>query len=110
MCGEHSGVVPSESYLGLTVKRIVFAVSLNLQQRAQALERELALRDSEVRFRLLVEAVQDYAIFMLDAEGNVSSWNIGAERLKGYKAERDHGPALFLLLSGRRYTKRQAAV
>jgi PAS domain S-box-containing protein len=43
------------------------------------------LRQSEERFRLLVEAVQDYAIFMLDPEGRVSSWNLGAERLKGYK-------------------------
>ena len=44
------------------------------------------LRRSEEKFRLLVEAVQDYAIFMLDTEGRVSSWNIGAERIKGYKA------------------------
>jgi PAS domain S-box-containing protein len=46
---------------------------------------EEKLRRSEERFRLLVEAVQDYAIFMLDPEGRVASWNIGAERLKGYK-------------------------
>lgn len=38
-------------------------------------------------FRLLVEAVSDYAIFLLDAEGRVASWNTGAERIKGYKAE-----------------------
>ena len=38
-------------------------------------------------FRLLVEAVKDYAIFMLDPAGNVSSWNPGAEKIKGYKAE-----------------------
>jgi PAS domain S-box-containing protein len=38
------------------------------------------------RFRLLVEAVRDYAIFMLDPDGRVSSWNIGAERIKGYSA------------------------
>ena len=36
------------------------------------------------RFRILVEAVTDYAIFMLDTEGVVSSWNSGARRLKGY--------------------------
>jgi len=40
----------------------------------------------EENFRLLVEAVQDYAIFMLDPQGNVSTWNNGAERIKGYKA------------------------
>ncbi|MDN3921266.1 PAS domain-containing hybrid sensor histidine kinase/response regulator [Roseateles violae] len=42
---------------------------------------------SEQRFRLLVDSVQDYAIFMLDPEGRVLSWNSGAERLKQYRAE-----------------------
>jgi len=40
----------------------------------------------EVPFRLLVQSVVDYAIFMLDPEGLVTSWNVGAERIKGYKA------------------------
>jgi PAS domain S-box-containing protein len=43
-----------------------------------------ALRQSEERFRILVESVQDYAIFMLDPTGHVISWNLGAKRLKGY--------------------------
>ena len=42
------------------------------------------LRLSEERLRLLVESVQDYAIFMLTPEGNIASWNAGAERMKGY--------------------------
>jgi len=42
--------------------------------------------DSDHRFRLLVESVKDYAIFMLDPEGNVTSWNLGAQRTKGYEA------------------------
>jgi formate hydrogenlyase transcriptional activator len=46
-----------------------------------------ALRLSEERFRLLVEEVKDYGIFMLDAEGRVASWNAGAEKIKGYKGE-----------------------
>ena len=45
------------------------------------------LRESEERFRLLVEGVKDYAIFMLDAGGCVSTWNLGARRIKGYEAE-----------------------
>ncbi|HTC51457.1 MAG TPA: PAS domain S-box protein [Steroidobacteraceae bacterium] len=44
------------------------------------------LRRSEERFRLLVEGVSDYALFMLDANGRVVSWNAGAERIKGYKS------------------------
>jgi PAS domain S-box-containing protein len=48
---------------------------------------EEVLRQSEERFRLLVEGVQEYAIFMLSPQGNVVSWNKGAERIKGYKAD-----------------------
>jgi PAS domain S-box-containing protein len=47
---------------------------------------ETALRESEERFRLLVQSVQDYGIFMLDPQGRISSWNAGAERIKGYTA------------------------
>jgi len=50
-------------------------------------EAERALRESEERFRLLVEGAEDYAIFMLDPKGNITSWNPGAERIKGYSAE-----------------------
>ena len=46
---------------------------------------EELLRQSEERFRLLIDSVKDYAIFMLDPEGRVVSWNAGAERIKGYK-------------------------
>lgn len=45
------------------------------------------LHHSEERFRLLVESVQDYALFMLDPAGRVASWNRGAERIKGYRSE-----------------------
>jgi len=45
------------------------------------------LRASEERFRLLVESVIDYAIFMLDPGGFVTTWNVGAERMKGYRAD-----------------------
>jgi PAS domain S-box-containing protein len=45
-----------------------------------------AQRASEERFRLLVSQVRDYAIFMLDVEGYVQTWNSGAERIKGYSA------------------------
>ena len=47
---------------------------------------EQTLRESEERFRLLVNSVKEYAIFMLDTEGHVASWNLGAERIIGYTA------------------------
>jgi PAS domain S-box-containing protein len=46
-----------------------------------------ALRESERRFRLLVEGVVDYAIYMIDLEGRITNWNAGAQRIKGYAAE-----------------------
>jgi PAS domain S-box-containing protein len=45
---------------------------------------EQALFDSELRFRMLVQGVRDYAIYMLDPDGRVSNWNAGAEAIKGY--------------------------
>lgn len=50
-------------------------------------EAEEALRQSEERFRLLIEGVTDYAVFMLDPDGVVSSWNSGAQKMKGYSRE-----------------------
>lgn len=47
---------------------------------------ELELRNSEERFRMMVEGVRDYAIFMLDPTGHIISWNEGAKRLKGYSS------------------------
>jgi len=45
------------------------------------------LEQSETRFHMLVDSVKDYALFMLDPDGNISSWNSGAERILGYKAK-----------------------
>jgi PAS domain S-box-containing protein len=53
-------------------------------QRVHQVVDETALRESEERFRLLVEGTRDYAIFMLDTTGHIVSWNAGAERIKGY--------------------------
>src|ERR1700688_2839314 len=48
---------------------------------------EETLRDSEEKYRMLVDGVRDYAIVMLDLRGQILSWNAGAEKVKGYKAE-----------------------
>jgi PAS domain S-box-containing protein len=57
--------------------------SLIFARFRRSIEAERELRE---RFRLLVEGVKDYAIYMLDAQGRVASWNPGAERIKGYRA------------------------
>ena len=58
-----------------------------MQDLTEQLEARAGLRKSEGRFRRLVEGVQEYAIFMLDPKGNVATWNRGAQRMKGYRAE-----------------------
>jgi len=66
-----------------------------LQQANQSLLDDIAvrskleeeLRRSEEKLRLMVEGIQDYAVFMLDPDGKVASWNIGAQKIKGYKAD-----------------------
>jgi PAS domain S-box-containing protein len=62
-------------------------------------ERERALRQSQQRFQLLVNSIEDYAIYMLDPQGHVSTWNAGARRFKGYEADEiigDHFSRFFL--------------
>ncbi|HEV3483403.1 MAG TPA: PAS domain S-box protein [Candidatus Acidoferrales bacterium] len=57
-----------------------------LQQKAKALEAQLVLHRSEEQLRLVIESAQDYAIFLLDPDGRVATWNLGAQRIKGYQA------------------------
>src|SRR3984885_934149 len=48
---------------------------------------EEALRESQEQYRMLLDGVEDHAIFMMDPKGQIVSWNAGAERIKGYKAD-----------------------
>src|SRR6267378_8034997 len=64
-------------------------VLLRARRQAVALRQagERTLRQSEERLGLMIEGVQDYALFLIDPSGHVSGWNTGAERLLGYEAE-----------------------
>jgi PAS domain S-box-containing protein len=86
ICGEHSAVIPEESYTALASEDHRLRSIAALQQKLEILERQKAQYETEQQLRLLVEGVQDYAIFLLDAEGRVQSWNSGAQRIKGYRA------------------------
>ena len=73
-------------------ERALQKLNQTLEQRAEERARELAvsltkLEETERRFRLLVESVTDYAIYMLDPQGHIINWNPGAERIKGYPRE-----------------------
>ena len=60
---------------------VILILNIEASERVRV---ERALREGEMQFKLLVESVRDYAILMLDPEGRVISWNLGAERIKGY--------------------------
>jgi PAS domain S-box-containing protein len=62
-------------------------VAAGKKQMAKQVGRKRGLFESERRFRLLVEGVIDYAIYMLDPDGIISNWNAGAKRIKGYEAD-----------------------
>ncbi len=62
----------------------MLGICQDVTERKQA---ERALHDSEQNYRLLLRGARDYAIYMLDMQGRVRSWNDGAQRLKGYKAD-----------------------
>lgn len=70
--------IPGDSPLIFTI----FMRDITERQRT-----EEALRKSEERFRLLVEGVDDYGIYMLDTHGRITTWNAGAERIFGYRAQ-----------------------
>ncbi len=77
--------VTAVTFLVLTLALLAAAIDRRVSQRAA--REAAALRASEERYRLLLQSVTDYAIFMLDRDGVVANWNAGACRIKGYEAE-----------------------
>jgi PAS domain S-box-containing protein len=80
------------------LRRINQALRVEIAERKQA---EEALRASEERFRHMVEGVKDYAIYMVDLDGRIITWNTGAERMKGYSSEEILGRRLSLFYEPR---------
>jgi PAS domain S-box-containing protein len=85
---------PLESAQGILVTAAIRNISVRQasEKRLAQMEHrrqlgEDALRESEERYRMLLDGVRDYAIFMMDPEGRIVSWNAGAERIKGYTAD-----------------------
>jgi PAS domain S-box-containing protein len=93
-----AGKKPRGSVGPTTVRRDIPAVA-DLQRQVDVLTRELAqarqsqkqLQPSSAQFAVLVQSIKDYAVFMLDKQGRVISWNSGAERIKGYTADEIRG-------------------
>lgn len=85
-------LLPLGLFVSLTLLFIaLFFLNAGVRERLET-ERELRganeeLRLSEERFRLMVSGVKEYAIYLLDVNGKVASWNAGAQRLKGWRAE-----------------------
>jgi PAS domain S-box-containing protein len=85
---------PLESAEGILVTAAIRDISVRkaaeqhlAEIEGQRKHTENALRESEERYRTLLDGIPDYAIFMMDAQGRILSWNAGAERLKGYKPD-----------------------
>jgi PAS domain S-box-containing protein len=76
--------VAAGSFGMLSVVVAFFVIHRDFSKRRRA---ETQLRENEERFRLLVERAREYAIFRLDTNGRVETWNAGAERIKGYEAQ-----------------------
>jgi two-component system cell cycle sensor histidine kinase/response regulator CckA len=75
------------AFLASLLGAIVVFVGWSLKRRHQRRQVEDALTKSEDGFRLMVESIKDYAIILLNPSGEIISWNAGAERFKGYRAD-----------------------
>ena len=84
---EHATALVSIVGIAFAVAAIALGCFVVTNGFRRLLRSEEALHQSESRFRLMVSGIKDYALFMLDPDGRVVSWNEGAARMKGYKPE-----------------------
>lgn len=95
LAGQNRGFYDTELGVAVMVAVTIVTLLLLILWTADTVNRieaarqraEVSLRESEDRFQLLVNSVHDYAIFMLDPEGRVATWNLGAQRILGYTAK-----------------------
>jgi PAS domain S-box-containing protein len=115
LVGERAQLYPREfglslfalANVALFIALVWWNATLLDQAESERLRSEQSRGETEERFRLLVEGVKDYAIVMLDPQGNVASWNAGAERIQGYRSEEIIGQhyGRFFLAEDMRYGK-----
>lgn len=79
-------VFPAEASIVKLIDGAQAVFTVFLRDISDRKRREDQLQQAETRYRLLIDGIQDYAIYMLDPTGHVVSWNAGAERMKGYQA------------------------
>jgi len=79
------GILVTAAIRDISVRKSAEKHLVGMEERRRLGEN--ALRESEERYRLLLDGVQNYAIFMMDTRGQILSWNAGAERIKGYSAD-----------------------
>ena len=79
------GMLVTAAIRDISVRKAADEHLRQMEGRRRAMED--ALRESEERYRLVLDGVEDFAIFMIDPEGQILSWNAGAERIKGYSTE-----------------------
>jgi PAS domain S-box-containing protein len=79
------GILVTAAIRDISVRKSAEKHLVRMEERRRV--GEDALRESEERYRMLLNGVQNYAIFMMDTRGQILSWNAGAERIKGYSAD-----------------------
>jgi PAS domain S-box-containing protein len=79
------GILVTAAIRNISVRKAAEKHLAQMESRRRVVEE--ALRQSEEQYRMLLDGVKDYAIFMMDPQGRIVSWNAGAERIKGYTAE-----------------------